>query len=92
VHGLSRAPRLSPAVLETTLRAEVENWRETLRAEPLLSRKIIRKLLQGRLTFEPDPERGVYTITDQASYGRLLAGTVQNRECPRGDSNTRHAV
>ena len=91
--GLARALRLNPAALETALRAEVEHWRKTLTAEPVQARQLIRKLLNGRLTFTPDPVRGVYVVTGRASYGRLLTATLgHKRECPRGDSNTRHAV
>ena len=57
------------------------------------ARQIVRKLVDGRIAFTPEPKRGVCVFTGRAAYGRLLAGTVlQNRWCPRGDSNTRHAV
>ena len=57
------------------------------------ARQIIRKLLDGqRLVFTPDAMLRQYTFTGQASYGRLLEGVVQEVWCPRGDSNTRHAV
>ena len=56
------------------------------------ARQIIRKLLARRLVFHLDPAQGLYGFEGQASYGRLLAGSVQNVWCPRGDSNTRHAV
>jgi hypothetical protein len=64
-----------------------------LDAEPVKNRQIVRKLVPERIVFEPDPKRRLYTFKGQAAYGRLLAGTVlQNSWCPRGDSNTRHAV
>ena len=67
-------------------------WEALLAAEPVRARQIMTKLLAGRLVFEPDPQRGIYRFKGQGSYGRLLAGVVQNVWCPRGDSNTRHAV
>jgi len=90
--GLARSPWLDTLTLRARLQAEVAEWRTALTEESVKARQIVRKLLKGRLLFAPDPEHAIYTITGQPSYGRLLAGVVQNRECPRGDSNTRHAV
>ena len=39
----------------------------------------------------PKPETHTYEITGKATYGKLLEGVVVVW-CPRGDSNTRHAV
>src|SRR5262245_28461986 len=58
-------------------------------------RQLLRKLLAGRVIFTPhqDQEAGFYEFAGQASWGKLLTGVVgQLRWCPRGDSNTRHAV
>jgi site-specific DNA recombinase len=90
--GLAKQPRLDPTRLQQELARRLTEWRELLNAEPVKARQIVRKLLEGRLVFEPQPETGVYTFTGKASYGRLLSGVVQNVWCPRGDSNTRHAV
>lgn len=57
-----------------------------MKAEPEKARQILRTLLTGRLVFEPDPERGIYTFTGQASYGRLLTGVLQKCVVPPGGS------
>src|SRR5262249_6089085 len=91
-------PRLSTTALAKDLHTRLKEWRSLLDAEPVKARQILRKLVDGRLVFTPDPARQVYTFTGTASYGRLLAVSVvqlqpvQNEVCPRGDSNPRHAV
>jgi hypothetical protein len=92
MNAQAKLPRLDAASLTAELTERLADWRGLLRAEPIQSRQLLRKIIVGRLAFEPDPERGLYHFTGQASYGRLLAGSVQNRWCPRGDSNTRPAV
>ena len=91
--GLAKLPRLDPTALTDELRDRLTDWQGLLTAEPVKARQVLRKLLVGRLVFHPDPDRGLYTFEGKASYGKLVAGTVlQNVWCPRGDSNTRHAV
>jgi hypothetical protein len=66
-----------------------------LERQPIQSRQLLRKLLAGRVLYTPheDDEGGFYEFAGQASWGQLLTGVVgQFRWCPRGDSNTRHAV
>ena len=49
----------------------------------------------GRVLYTPhhDEDGDFYEFAGHASWGKLLAGVVgQLRWCPRGDSNTRHAV
>ena len=81
-----------PLPLVNVIRERLKEWRKLLDAEPVKARQIIRKLLQGRLVFAPDPKQRIYTFSGMGSYGALLTGVVQKVWCPRGDSNTRHAV
>jgi hypothetical protein len=74
------------------LNRRLTEWRDLLGAEPVKAHQILRKLVDGRLLFTPDTEQRIYTFKGNATYGRPLAGVVQNMWCPRGDSNTRHAV
>jgi site-specific DNA recombinase len=90
--GLAKLPRLDSATLKGELNQRLDEWRDLLGAEPVKARQIVRKLVDGRLVFEPNAEQHLYTFKGTASYGRLLSGVVQNVVCPRGDSNTRHAV
>lgn len=77
--GLARAlPRLDPRVLAEHLEKLLLNWQGLLRAEPAKARQMLRKLLNGRLIFDPhnSPEAPYYQFKGEASYGRLLAGVV----------------
>ena len=68
------------------------------------ARQILTKLLTGRLTFTPKIESGsaFYEFTGTGALEPILAGVLPPRTwsgsdrakrwCPRGDSNTRHAV
>ena len=85
-------PRIDTAAVATELRDRLDEWRALLKAEPVKARQILRKLLKGRLVFEPDPERREYRFHGETSYGRLLAGLVHNRECPRPSTPVRHDV
>jgi hypothetical protein len=89
----AKLPKFDKAGLTHELRQRLTDWRSLLDAEPVKARQIVRKLVDERIVFEPDPTRRLYTFKGQAAYGRLLTGTVLQKEwCPRGDSNTRYAV
>jgi hypothetical protein len=44
--------------------------------QPEITRRVVRKLLAGRLTMTPDREGRRYTFTGQAAYDALLSGIV----------------
>jgi site-specific DNA recombinase len=99
--GISKLPKLDTAALMKELDARLTEWRALLDAEPVKSRQILRKLFPNRIAFSWNEQKGLYTFQAEPSYGGLFAGTVlepvlepvyPNRSCPRGDSNTRHAV
>jgi hypothetical protein len=91
--ALAKLPTLDRTGLTHELRQRLTDWRALLDAEPVKARQTVRKLVPERIVFTPDPTQRLYTFKGQAAYGRLLTGTVlQNGWCPRGDSNTRHAV
>src|SRR5207244_2019207 len=92
--ALTRVPRLdSKKRLHDALQTRLADWRGLLRDELVKARQLLRKLVNGRIKFTPEPEQKRYRFEGRAVYGRLLEGVVgQNSWCPRGDSNTRHAV
>jgi hypothetical protein len=98
-----RAAQLSGTdeALWRDIAGRLTDWQGLLERQPVQARQILRKLLHGRLVFTPLADLGGYEIQGEASYGKLLAGLVpvggtpelfENGWCPRGDSNTRHAV
>jgi hypothetical protein len=42
-------------------------WRDLLGAEPIRARQIVRKVVVGRMVFEPNPASGLYQFTGRAS-------------------------
>jgi hypothetical protein len=91
--GVARMPRIDTTAVRLELNRRLNEWPALLGAEPVKARQIMRKLIEGRLVFTPDADKGMYEFKGNGSYGRLIAGIVgQNVWCPRGDSNTRHAV
>jgi site-specific DNA recombinase len=81
--------------LDRELATKLAEWQGLLERQPIQSRQLLRKLLAGRVLYTPhqDEAGGFYEFAGQASWGKLLTGVVgQLRWCPRGDSNTRHAV
>jgi hypothetical protein len=54
------------------------DWQGLLERQPLQARQILKKLVEGRLIFDPfDDEAGIgYRIRGQATYGRLLSGVI----------------
>jgi hypothetical protein len=84
-----------PEELDRELTTKLTEWQGLLERQPIQARQLLRKLLAGRVMYTPhhDEEGGFYEFAGQASWGKLLTGVVgQLRWCPRGDSNTRHAV
>jgi hypothetical protein len=73
------------------LRALCAEWRPLLTEDPPQAQAILRRLVPERLTLQRKPS-GVW-LTGMATFGPLMAHMRLPKEwCPRGDSNTRHAV
>jgi hypothetical protein len=84
-----------PEDLDRELATKLAEWQGLLERQPIQSRQLLRKLLAGRVMYTPhhNEEGGFYEFAGEASWRKLLTGVVgQLRWCPRGDSNTRHAV
>ena len=69
---------MDPLALREDLGARLDDWQGLLERQPIQARQILRKLLVGRLSFEPfeDAAGRGYHIRGQATYGRLLSGVV----------------
>lgn len=81
--GLALAlPKLDGGTLAAELRKRLEDWKGLLARQPVRARQILRKLLAGRITFEPTTDG--YRFTGHATYGKLLSGIipVQQRANP----------
>ncbi|HEV2054021.1 MAG TPA: zinc ribbon domain-containing protein, partial [Methylomirabilota bacterium] len=75
--GLTRfTAGVDPLALTEDLGARLADWQGLLERQPIQARQILRKLLVGRLIFEPFEDAGGrgYTLRGQATYGRLLSG------------------
>ena len=87
--ALERTPAVVDDVAVTAeLRALCGEWRALLDEDPPIAQQIVRRMLTERLTVERTPE-GI-RLSGMATFGPLMASA--ERWCPRGDSNTRHAV
>ena len=80
-------------------------WRDWIGGHNLKARQILSKLVRGQLVFTPQTEadgRHVVEFTGLGQLEPILRGVIPLRSatalarvkdwCPRGDSNTRHAV
>jgi len=77
--GLTRfTAGVDPRALRADLGARRADWQGLLERQPTQARQILRKLLHGRLIFEPfeDATSRGYIIRGEATYGRLLSGVV----------------
>ena len=75
--GLTRfTAGVDPRALRADLGARRADWQGLLERQPTQARQILRKLLHGRLIFEPfeDATSRGYIIRGQATYRRLLSG------------------
>jgi hypothetical protein len=84
------------ARIKHDLRTKLDDWRELLQRQAPLSRQMLSKLIDGRLTFAPNAETRTYTFSGTATLGQLLEGTVFPEETTlplvwraRRDSNPR---
>ena len=69
------------------------DWQGLLDREAVQARQILKKLVEGRLIFDPfeDADGVGYNIRG-GRRPMAACSPVSFRWCPRGDSNTRHAV
>jgi site-specific DNA recombinase len=77
--GLSRLNQPGDAArLLDDVGQRLTDWQGLLERQPLQARQILKKLVEGRLIFDPfDDEAGIgYRIRGQATYGRLLSGVI----------------
>ena len=63
--------------LERILRGfEREEWQAFLRKHAPIPRQMVRKLVEGRIVFTPDPEAGRYRFTMPGTLGNFFSGIV----------------
>ena len=75
----TRIAGLDPSRVAAELTARLADWDGLLRRHPQQARQILKKLLAGRLVFDPfEDARGQgYVIRGQAASGRLIASGVR---------------
>jgi hypothetical protein len=61
--------------VERELRARLADWRGLLQRHTPLSRQILMKLLDKRLTFTPRPDRA-YEFAGKVQFGEVFRGIV----------------
>ena len=59
--------------IQHDVEARLADWRGLLRRQVAQSRQILKKLLVGRIVFQPRDD-GTYEFSGQASLGRIIAG------------------
>jgi site-specific DNA recombinase len=84
--ALDRRPQVvlpgEVARLERDLRARLEGWRRLLRQYAPNARQMLARLIDGRLTFTPEPKERRYRFSGTASLGNLVWGEVLTSEGP----------
>ncbi len=70
--------------LQRALRARLGEWKALLREHAPSARTALSKLIDGRLTFWPEPEMRRYRISGTATLGPFLEAVVQDRSVPLG--------
>lgn len=72
---IERRADASPSMLREQLRERLTDWRGVLRRNPTVARAVIRKLIDGPLTFtghRDEQGRGYFTFEGTASFGKVL--------------------
>ena len=59
--------------IQQDVEARLADWRGLLRRHVAQSRQILKKLLVGRIVFQPRDD-GTYEFSGKASLGRIIAG------------------
>jgi hypothetical protein len=67
---------LNMAQLKARIREKSEEWRALLRKHAPIARQIVRKLVDGRIVFTPDPEARRYRFTMPGTLGNFFSGIV----------------
>ncbi len=74
---LQPAPsRLTMQEAEARIMARLKDWRGLLRDHAPKARQILRRLIDGRVTFYPDPKRRMYRFETTGSLVRRFEGFV----------------
>ncbi len=77
MEAIAAIPAAGDAATTRELRTMLDEWREFLGGAPAQVRQILRKLLVGRLVFDPDRRgRRRYTFRGTGRIDRLVAGVV----------------
>ena len=82
-----RRAEFDAAKLRQQLDERLADWRGLLRRHPVQGQQVLKRLIDGRLTFEPtaDGEERYYRFTGTGTVEPLLAGeVVQKWASPRG--------
>ncbi len=74
--AVAKLPSLDAARLGADLERRLEDWRGVLAREPVAARQGLRKLIVGRLRFDPDPARRRYRLSGQGRLDPILAAAV----------------
>ena len=70
----------SAAESRAVIRKKLDDWRGLLRDHAPKARQLVRKLIQGRIIFQPNPAAKTYTFEATGTISGFLAGIV----CPQG--------
>jgi site-specific DNA recombinase len=65
--------------VQKDLRSRVDEWRGMLRRQTPLSRQVVGRLLDGRITWKPRRSEGIYEFSGKAKLDKLLSGLVVTR-------------
>ena len=71
-----RVVPLNVAQLKARVREKSEEWQAVLRNHAPIARQMVRKLVEGRIVFTPDPEAGRYRFTMPGTLENFFSGIV----------------
>jgi hypothetical protein len=71
-----RVRPLGPAKQERLLAAKMSEWKELLRANAPRARQMLRKLVEGRIVFNPDTSKRRYQFVATGTMSQVLSGLV----------------
>ena len=74
-----RVVPLSVGHLKAMLQTKADEWRGLLRKHAPIARQMVRKLVEGRIVFTPDPEARRYTFLAMGTLANFFSGIV----CPQ---------
>jgi hypothetical protein len=81
-----RVRPMAPATQRKLLTEKLAGWKELLRANAPKARQMLRKLIDGRIVFNPDTSKRCYRFVANGTMSQLLSGLVypQCMASPRG--------